>query len=139
MPAGGRRSFEFNPSSGGFLRGVMGFVREDAAFGRRAAAAFFPAQFFEPGPLGRGLRRPPGFQLLREHFAHADAIPPLLPGFLALDSQTGRPVQQVNTGGRLVHVLPAVTAGSDKAFFKVRFPDAERGQTSRQRRRHHRV
>ena len=105
----------------------MRFVGEDALLGRAAAPALLPAQFLNALPLGVGTFATRGFDLVEEQLPGKDTVLSLLTGGLALDLNARGPVHQHHARGDLVHVLPAVSAGTDEAFLNVVLANSERG------------
>ena len=108
----------------------MGFVGEDALFGGAGSAALLSACFFDAGPFGSAFGGYLGGQFGDEHLASKEAILTLVAGGLALDLQTGGPVDKLHAGGGFVDVLSAVAAGANEGFHQVFFANAEFGHAA---------
>src|SRR5205823_1377586 len=85
------------------------------------------ADFLKAGSLRRQRALLEGFDLIEQEFAREEPVQSLLPRSLALNLYSRRAVEQHDTSGGFVHVLPTVPARTDESFFNIRFPHPERG------------
>ena len=107
------------PAPGGFLAGVMGFVRQHPLFSAAAPLAFLPANLLEAGLFHRHPARLLLFNFVQQEPPGDESIKPLLARFLALDLQARWAMEQHDAGSRFVDILPAMSARPDKSLFNI--------------------
>jgi len=110
----------------------MRFIRKHPFLGSLAATPFLPPQFFDTRPLGIGFSFLGRFDLIQQQSPGNESVEPLLPCRLAFNLQPRRTVQQHHASGRLVHVLPAVSARPHKCFVQVGLENPQRSHAPRQ-------
>src|ERR1039458_6680159 len=125
----GTRWFSFHPNRAArFLLGcVVGLVVQHALFGAATAFAFLAADLLDTGALGIDVALLESFDLVEQEAAGEKTVERLLAGVLAFDLETCRTVDQHHARGRLVDILAAVTARTDKRLVNIRFAHTERG------------
>jgi len=109
----------------GLDRAASSFFSEYLFFGAAGATALLPAQLGDA--LGRGalLTEDGAFQLIGEQAARMKPVQRLRAFALALDERSSGTMDEDNTGGDLVDVLPALAAGADEALLDVFFTDSK--------------
>ena len=115
-----------------FPGGMVGFVGEHPLLGAAAATAFLTANLLHAGAISFHVALLAGFDLVEQQPAGKETVQPLLARDLAFDPQPSRTVQQHHAGGRLVHILAAVPARTDKGFLDVNLAHTQRAHALRE-------
>ena len=92
----------------------MGFVGEDALLGPATPAAFLAAYFFKAFTFRIRAAFTEALNFIQKQLASKQTVLTLLPRGLAFDLQAGGTMEQHDAGGRLVDILPAVSARADE-------------------------
>src|SRR5579859_5760428 len=93
-----------------FLVRLPPLIRQHALFRTPAAAPFLPPYFLRQRPVRRNGARLESLDFVQQQAPGNKPIQSLLARLLALHLHTGGPVQNHDTGGGLVDVLPAMAA-----------------------------
>ncbi len=104
----------------------MRFVNQRAFFRRARAFSIATAQLFSRSTFGCCCAFSSRLNLLKQELARHDTVQPLLASCLTSDANAGWPVYEHHASGGLVHVLAAVSAGTDECFLQIIFANAER-------------
>jgi hypothetical protein len=103
------------------------FVGEHSVFRRAGTFSFLAAGFFDARSLGIGSFAADGFDFIQQQFPGDEAVHALLAGFLAFHLNAAGAMQQHDTGGNFVDVLPAMAAGANEGFLNIALAQAEGG------------
>jgi len=104
----------------------MGFVRQHLLFGAVASPTFLAAKFLQAVTLRLLAFLLTGFEFVQQELKGEHTVESLLARGLALHLKSGWPVKQHHAGGRLVDVLPTVSAGTNEGLFNFDSAHAER-------------
>jgi hypothetical protein len=107
------------------------FIGEHALFGPARTLAFLSADLLDAGAFGIDVTLLERFDLVEQKAPGEETIESLLARGLAFDLEAGGTMHQHHAGGRLVDVLAAVAAGTDKRLVDVGLPHAQRGHALR--------
>jgi len=105
---------------------MVGLVIQHALFGAATAFAFLAADFLNAGTLGIDIALLERFDLVEQQTASEKTVERLLAGVLAFDLNARRTMDQHHARGRLIDILAAVTARTDKRLVNIRFAHPER-------------
>src|SRR5437899_4786767 len=98
------------------------FIRQHPFLGTAAAAAFLASDFFDGGALVSDVALLHPFNLVQQQPAREETVQSLLARALALDLQAGGAMEQHDTRGGLVDILPAMPPRTHESFFNIGLP-----------------
>ncbi len=102
------------------------FLIEHFEFRAATAAAFLPADFFDPLPLLGFFADLDCLYFVGENPSCEKTVESLRPLRLTPHPHAGGPVREDNARGDLVHVLPAMPAGVSEDFFNILLENPQR-------------
>lgn len=108
------------------------FVNEHAFLRATRAFALLAPHFLHLRALGIRRVFVDGFKLFDEQLAGKKTVEPLVPGGLAFDLHSAGTMEEHDASGRLIHILSAMTAGTDERLLQVSLQNAEGSHALRQ-------